>query len=161
MIDPIELPRIGWVTLADAAARLGVTPWQARGWVRTGRMHAELRRGPEGPHYYVPIHQVEALAAELGVLAAAQASLPAIDASSIDDATLVRVLLDLRAEVQQAVETRDATDAALREELNQIRAEIAAGIEALKLARVPVEVAPPTEGSRPWWRSLRLGSIFS
>jgi len=153
--EPIELPRIGWVTLAVAATRLGTTPWGARRWIREGRLHAEMRRGPQGSHYFVPVHQVEALAAQLGLpMAVGAEALPLYgDPGELDDAALVKVLLDLRAQVHQAVETRAESEAALREELNQIRAELAAGIEALKLARVNVE-EPPTPNRR-WWRFWR------
>ena len=154
MNAPIELPRVGWITLAEAASWLGTTPWGARRWVRLGRLHAELRRGPKGVHYFVPVHQVEALALEIGLpLAVGAEGQPRfVDPTNLDDAALVKVLLDLKAEVQQAVESHAETEAALREELNQIRAELAAGIEALKLARVAVEEPTPR---RPWWNFWR------
>lgn len=157
MQEPIELPRAGWLPLADAAERLGVTPWQARRWVRAGRLHAELRRGPTGSHYYVPTHLVDALALELAL-----ASSSLVDARNVepvhplDDAALVDALLKLRAEVQQAVEFHEQTEVALREELNQIRAELAAGIEALKMARVSVE-EPTQRVAMRWWRFWNRG----
>lgn len=150
MQDPIQLPRSGWLPLAEAAERLGVTPLEARALVRDGRLHAELRRGPSGSHYYVPTQQVDAMAVELALMAAPPPGSP--DAPHLpDDTALVEALLQLRAEVQQAVEFHEQTEAALREELNQIRTELAAGIEALQMARVAVE-PPPRRIARPWWR---------
>jgi hypothetical protein len=150
--DPIELPRVGWVTLAVAAERLGVTPWEARRWVRHGRLHVELRRTAEGSHYYVPTPQVDELALELALAE------PVVDpgprgesAAELDDDALIQALLQLRAEVHQAAEVHEASEAALREELNQIRVELAAGIEALKMARVPAEEGRDAP-RRPWWR---------
>ena len=150
--EPLELPRSGWLPLSVAAERLNVTAWEARRWVREGRLHAELRRGPTGSHYYVPAPQVDEIALELALSEPPTlAELPPDDPLAIDDAALVQALVQLRAEVQQAVEFHEASEAALREELNQIRGELAAGIEALKMARAPAE-EPAQSRPRAWWR---------
>jgi hypothetical protein len=149
--NPIELPRNGWMTLAAAAERLGVSPWEARRWVRDGRLHAELRRGPDGSHYYVPTPQLDELALELALADPPPADPgPSGDPRDLEDDALVQALVQLRAEVQQAVEFHEASEAALREELSQIRQELAAGIEALKMARVVTEEPAPPSG-RKWW----------
>jgi hypothetical protein len=152
MQNPIELPRNGWLTLAAAADRLGVSPWDARRWVREGRLHAELRRGPDGSHYYVPTPQLDELALELAFAdPPPTAPGPTGGSDDLDDDALVQALVQLRAEVQKAVEFHEASEAALREELSQIRRELAAGIAALKMARVATE-DPSSRAEHRWWR---------
>lgn len=143
-----------WMALPEVAARLGLTYRAALRWAREGRLHAELRRGPEGAEYYVPESQAEALSQthaagrvdlDGGTIEDVIAGMDALLATQAE--TLAGALGELRARLVEAAQTQEEREAALREELRQIRAELAAGIAALQTA-VPVDETP----RRPWWR---------
>ena len=47
-----------WLTLPEAANRLGVATSTARRWIREGKLHAEKQPGPYGPEYRIPVDQI-------------------------------------------------------------------------------------------------------
>ncbi|HET9015787.1 MAG TPA: helix-turn-helix domain-containing protein [Thermomicrobiaceae bacterium] len=50
-----------WLSLADSADELDVSPRTIRRWVRAGRLPAELRPGSHGPQYFLPREAVREL----------------------------------------------------------------------------------------------------
>jgi len=137
-----------WQTLAAVAERLGVSPRTARRWIREGKIHAELREGPDGPEYHVPEGQIE-------TAAAIRDAMP--EDASLDDylddreGNVISLLEDLRDRLEAATEGQVSLEERLREEMRDIHDQLEAGIEALRHARVQ-ESDPPTEPRpRPWW----------
>ncbi|MDQ2741006.1 MAG: helix-turn-helix domain-containing protein [Chloroflexota bacterium] len=49
-----------WLTLPEAARQLGVSARTVRRWIHDGKLHAELRPGPYGQQYLVPLQALPA-----------------------------------------------------------------------------------------------------
>lgn len=124
-----------WLTLAEAARVLGIAPRTARRWLHAGRLSGELRPGPHGPQYYLPIDEVQAVREE--ILAATEQA-PMLDPPGIAQLRLVveeivsKPLNELRADLNHA-------RGEVRQDLGQLRRDLSA-IRA-DLARLTAEVA--------------------
>ena len=136
-----------WQTLAAVAEQLGVSPRTARRWIREGKIHAELRDGPNGTEYHVPAEQIE-------TAAAIRDAMP--DDASLDrylderEGNVITLLEDLRDRLAAATEGQVSLEERLRAEMREIQDQLEAGIEALRHARVQ-ENDPPPEPPRRWW----------
>jgi excisionase family DNA binding protein len=137
-----------WLTLKDAATRLGISPRTARRWVKEGRLQAELRPGPYGETYYVAAVALDQAVREPAPLRAA------VDVAG--DLRPVAVMLEaLRAEVAGL----RAEVEGLRTGVDSLRVEHGQTHEAVKRllaapgATVPqIAGEPSTPPQRPWWR---------
>ena len=113
-----------WLTLSEAAERLGISVQTARRWARDGKLPAEQQAGPRGPEYRVRADVLP--------------TLPAAPLPSADAVELAASLESLRAEVRAATHDQAAREAALRVELDKTRTELAAALEALRQTREAV-----------------------
>jgi MerR family copper efflux transcriptional regulator len=140
-----------WLTLAAVAERLGVSPRTARRWIRDGKIHAELREGPDGPEYHVPEEQIETAAA----IREAMPEDASLD-SYVDEreGNVISLLEELRDRLEAATEGQVSLEERLRQEMREIHDQLEAGIEALRQARVE-EPTPPTDAPRRWWWPFR------
>ena len=50
-----------WLTLSQAAEQLGISTRTMRRWIHDGKLRAELRPGPYGQQYLVPLGELSAL----------------------------------------------------------------------------------------------------
>jgi excisionase family DNA binding protein len=167
-----------WLTLSEAAERLGITVQTARRWARDGKLPAEQQPGGRGTEYRVRADALPTMPAPL---------------PSADAVELAASLAALRAEVRAVTTEQAARESALRAELDKIRTELGAALEALRQTRETVadlhrqledrdkqldaksralvaarrQVAVREsgrlnvlrenlqEGQRPWWRRLK------
>jgi excisionase family DNA binding protein len=116
-----------WFTLDKAAKHLGVSTRTLRRWIHAGKLQAELRPGPYGQQYLVPlkqlgavrlVHDVERM--ERGREAEVIPQLVEEHLRQRDDA--VRAEMDqLREEVRRAVERIEAGQNALLAEVRALR----------------------------------------
>jgi excisionase family DNA binding protein len=168
-----------WLTLSEAAERLGISVQTARRWARDGKLPAEQQPGARGT--------------EFRVRADALPTLPAAPLPSADAVELAASLASLRTELRAATSEQAAREATLRTELEKTRTELGAALEALRQTRETVadlhrqledrdkqleaktralvsarrQVAAREsgrlsvlrenlqEGQRPWWRRLK------
>ena len=116
-----------WFSLDKAATHLGVSTRTLRRWIHAGKLQAELRPGPYGQQYVVPLKQLGAVQlvrdverVERGREAAAIPQLVEDHLRERDDA--VRAEMDaLREEVRRAMERIEAGQQALLAELRALR----------------------------------------
>lgn len=116
-----------WFSLDKAAKHLGVSTRTLRRWIHAGKLQAELRPGPYGQQYVVPLKQLGAVQLvrdvermERGREAEAIPQMVEDHLRQRDDD--VRAGMDaLREEVQRAVERIEASQEALLEELGALR----------------------------------------
>lgn len=116
-----------WFTLDTAAKHLGVSTRTLRRWIHAGKLQAELRPGPYGQQYLVPLTQLGAVRlvrdverVERGREAAAIPQMVEDHLRARDDAVRAEMAL-LRAEVRLAVERIEASQEALLAELRALR----------------------------------------
>jgi excisionase family DNA binding protein len=116
-----------WFTLDKAAKHLGVSTRTLRRWIHAGKLQAELRPGPYGQQYLVPLKQLGAVQLvrdvermERGREAEAIPQIVEAHLRQRDDAVLARVEA-LREEVRLAVERIEASQDALVAELRALR----------------------------------------
>jgi excisionase family DNA binding protein len=116
-----------WFTLDTAARHLGVSTRTLRRWIHAGKLHAELRPGPYGQQYVVPLKQLGAVQlvrdverVERGREAAAIPQLVDDHLRRRDDEVLAGVDA-LREEVRRAMERIEAGQQALLAELRALR----------------------------------------
>ncbi len=116
-----------WFSLDKAAKHLGVSTRTLRRWIHAGKLQAELRPGPYGQQYLVPLKQLGAVQlasdvdrAERGREAAAIPQMVEDHLRQRDDAVLAE-LAQLRQEVRSAVERIEAGQTALLAELRVLR----------------------------------------
>ena len=129
-----------WMSLSEAARLLGLPESATRRLVHDGSLHAELRRGANGPQYYVPRAQF-------------------LDMRDSFETRYQPVVSDgmqqeigrLRAALDVIVKDQEARESVMREEIALLRANLALGIEALRNSAVPPAELPETT-SVPWWR---------
>jgi excisionase family DNA binding protein len=50
-----------WLTLSQAAEQLGISTRTLRRWIHDGKLRADLRLGPYGQQYLVPISELSSL----------------------------------------------------------------------------------------------------
>jgi excisionase family DNA binding protein len=116
-----------WFSLDKAATHLGVSTRTLRRWIHAGKLQAELRPGPYGQQYLVPLKQLGAVQlmrdverVERGREAAAIPQMVEDHLRERDDD--VRAGMDLlREEVRRAVERIEAGQTALLAELHALR----------------------------------------
>lgn len=116
-----------WFTLERAAKHLGVSTRTLRRWIHAGKLQAELRPGPYGEQYVVPLKQLGAVQlvrdverVERGREAEAIPQIVEDYLRERDDD--LRAAMDrLREEVQQAAERIEAGQDALLEEIRALR----------------------------------------
>ena len=100
-----------WLTLGEAAERLGITAQAAGRWVRDGKLRAERRGGPGGTEYRVRADQLPAR--------------PGIGAAPAAEARAMAEALDaLRDEVRDAAQQQALREDALRTDLSRTRREL-------------------------------------
>jgi excisionase family DNA binding protein len=116
-----------WFTLDKAAKHLGVSTRTLRRWIHAGKLQTELRPGPYGQQYLVPLKQLGAVQlvrdverVERGREAEAIPQLVDDHLRQRDDDVLARVEA-LREEVRRAVERIEAGQDALLAELRALR----------------------------------------
>jgi len=116
-----------WFTLDTAAKHLGVSTRTLRRWIHAGKLQAELRPGPYGQQYLVPLKQIGAVQlvrdverVERGREAEAIPQMVEDHLRERDDAVRVEMAL-LREEVRLAVERIEASQEALLAELRALR----------------------------------------
>jgi excisionase family DNA binding protein len=116
-----------WFTLDKAAKHLGVSTRTLRRWIHAGKLQAELRPGPYGQQYLVPLKQLGAVQlvrdmerVDRGREAEAIPQMVEDHLRERDDD--VRAGMDLlREEVRRAVERIEAGQEALLAELRALR----------------------------------------
>lgn len=122
-----------WLSLVDAAKRLGVSPRTARRWVKEGRLPAELRPGPYGQTYYVPASAADTFHQVTDVV---QVSRP------VEVATLAQV-------IDEGFRRRDTE---LEQTLSSLRAEVARLADEVQALRAGAEASAASEPARRrWW----------
>jgi excisionase family DNA binding protein len=116
-----------WFSLDTAAKHLGVSTRTLRRWIHAGKLDAELRPGPYGQQYLVPLKQLGAVQlvrdverVERGREATAIPQLVDDYLRERDDAVRAE-LAQLRQEVRSAVERIQAGQDALLAELRVLR----------------------------------------
>jgi excisionase family DNA binding protein len=116
-----------WFSLDKAAKHLGVSTRTLRRWIHAGKLQAELRPGPYGQQYLVPLKQLGAVQlvrdverVERGREAAAIPQMVEDHLRERDDDVRAEMAL-LREEVRRAVERIEASQAALLAELHALR----------------------------------------
>jgi excisionase family DNA binding protein len=116
-----------WFTLDKAAKHLGVSTRTLRRWIHAGKLQAELRPGPYGQQYLVPLKQLGAVQLvrdverlERGREAGAIPQMVEDHLRQRDDDVLAQVDA-LREEVRRAVERIEASQDALLAELRALR----------------------------------------
>ncbi len=100
----------GWVPLAEAVERIGVSRSTLRNWYRNGQIRSRLEDGPYGPQRLVQIDEVTDRAARsprIAKQAAAQVGLEA-------EVALLRHRIDLLERRLSALETSAADDTSPR-----------------------------------------------
>ncbi|MGH2443394.1 MAG: helix-turn-helix domain-containing protein [Chloroflexota bacterium] len=116
-----------WFSLDKAAKHFGVSTRTLRRWIHAGKLQAELRPGPYGQQYVVPLKQLGAVQlvrdverVERGREAEAIPRMVEDHLRQRDDG--VRAGMDaLRAEVQRAVVRIEASQAGLLAEIRALR----------------------------------------
>lgn len=119
--------RDDWFTLDKAAKHLGVSTRTLRRWIHAGKLQAELRPGPYGQQYLVPLKQLGAVQlvrnverVERGREAEAIPRMVEEHLRQRDDD--VRAGMDLlREEVRRAVERIEASQDVLLAEFRALR----------------------------------------
>lgn len=101
-----------WLSLADAADELEVSPRTIRRWVHAGKLPAELRSGSHGPQYYLPGEAVRLLQADRQV----EQPVRRVDVERVVE--VVASYLDVRDQAFRAEQNE------LREELRSVRAQL-------------------------------------
>lgn len=96
-----------WLSILEASQRLGVSPKTVRRWIQGGRLPARKEKGPYGEQYLIPAEAI-------------QSAQQVLDVVKVERPTDPRVLA---LAVAQAIEEREA---ALRQELAALRAQVAA-----------------------------------
>ncbi len=137
-----------WLSLSEAVRLLGLPASATRRLVHDGTLHAELRHGATGPQYYVPRTQFMYL--------------QQLTSGSKGPGASGGILLEInswRTELDEIVEDREERESAMREEIAQLRADIALGIEALHHSRVP-GLESPVEKRPLWWRTPKWRRIL-
>jgi excisionase family DNA binding protein len=116
-----------WFTLDKAAKHLGVSTRTLRRWIHAGKLQAELRPGPYGQQYLVPLKRLGEIQlvrdverVERGREAEAIPQMVEDHLRQRDDAIRAEVAL-LREEVRRAVERIEAGQDALIVELRALR----------------------------------------
>jgi excisionase family DNA binding protein len=116
-----------WFSLDKAAKHLGVSTRTLRRWIHAGKLQAELRPGPYGQQYLVPLKQLGAVQlvrdverVERGREAAAIPQMVEDHLREREDDVRAEMAL-LREEVRRAVERIEASQAALLAELHALR----------------------------------------
>jgi len=121
-----------WLTLEGAARHLGVSPRTLRRWIHAGKLHAELRPGPYGQQYLVPMGQLDAIGLVRDVERAERQSereaLPRVldDYLARREGPLVEAIQALGEEVRSALRRLEERQEAILAELVEIRRELAA-----------------------------------
>lgn len=120
-----------WLTLSEAARRLGLSPRTVRRWIHDGKLRAELRPGPYGQQYLVPIDAMDAAQVVRDVerieREAERERIPAIVEEYLArrETPLLVALEDIREQLRRLEEGQSA----LRDEIAQLRDEPSAGDE--------------------------------
>ncbi|HEX6508230.1 MAG TPA: helix-turn-helix domain-containing protein [Chloroflexota bacterium] len=116
-----------WFTLDTAAKHLGVSTRTLRRWIHAGKLQAELRPGPYGQQYLVPLKQLDAVQLVRDVERVERKreaeAIPQLVEDHLrerDDAVRAG-LAALREEVRRAVEQIEASQEALLTELRGLR----------------------------------------
>jgi excisionase family DNA binding protein len=116
-----------WFTLDKAARHLGVSTRTLRRWIHAGKLQAEMRPGPYGQQYLVPVKQLGAVElvrdverTERGREAEAIPQVVEDHLRQRDGAVRAELAL-LREEVRQAVERIEAGQHTLFAELRALR----------------------------------------
>jgi excisionase family DNA binding protein len=116
-----------WFTLDKAAKHLGVSTRTLRRWIHDGKLQAELRPGPYGQQYLVPLKQLGAVQlvrdvdrVERGREAQAIPQMVEDHLRERDDGVRAELAL-LREEIRSAVERIEAGQNALLAELGALR----------------------------------------
>jgi excisionase family DNA binding protein len=119
-----------WLPIRETAERLGVSTRTVRRWIREGRISSELRPGPYGEQYFIPVDQIQT-AHEVRDLVRADRPIDLITlAHTLDgylrqkESAVAASLEALRGEVQQALRLQEERETALYEELARARQEI-------------------------------------
>jgi len=144
-----EAVQTGRLSLAAAAAQLGVSEKTARRWIKSGRLRATMEDGPYGPQYWVDLQAVQGAQQVLSVVAVERQA---------DPQTLALA-------VAAMLEQRDAAQRQhMQAALDRLQTQLAAHVEtqtATIVARLDTlgqdgrAESPSTP--RPWWRRLLGG----
>lgn len=116
-----------WFTLDKAAKHVGVSTRTLRRWIHAGKLQAELRPGPYGQQYLVPLKQLGAVQLVRDVERVERGREPEAIPQLVEDHLRerdndVREGMDLlREEVRRAVERIEASQDALLAELRALR----------------------------------------
>jgi excisionase family DNA binding protein len=113
-----------WLSLSEAAERLGVSVHTMRRWARDGKLRAEQHKGAHGTEYRV---RSDELPTE-----------PSAPLPSADAVELAATIESLRAEVRAVTRDQHAREATLRAELEKTGTELGAALEALRQTRETV-----------------------
>jgi excisionase family DNA binding protein len=116
-----------WFTLDKAARHLGVSTRTLRRWIHAGKLQAELRPGPYGQQYLVPLKQLGAVQLVRDVERVGRGREAETISQMVEDHLRerdddLRAGVDLlREEVRRAVERIEAGQDALLAELRALR----------------------------------------
>ena len=119
----------GYLTIKEAARRLGISERTVRRRIKDGSLPAELKQGDYGQQYFIPADVIET-------------------AQVITDVVEVKKVHDGQALSMAIVRAMEERDKALEGELIAMREELAATREALEDLKNEIS----QQQRRPWWK---------
>lgn len=119
----------GYLTIKEAARRLGISERTVRRRIKDGSLPAELKQGDYGQQYFIPADVIET-------------------AQVITDVVEVKRVHDGQALSMAIVRAMEERDKALEGELIAMREELAATREALEDLKNEIS----QQQRRPWWK---------
>ena len=143
-----------WFTLEQAAKHLGVSTRTLRRWIRAGKLQAELRPGPYGHQYLVPLKGLDAVQVvrdvERAERQAEREAVPRVVEEYLArrEEPLVRVVEALAGELREAMQRLEKRQEALLAELAGLRRELAE-LRGGSGAAGPVVEGEPRVGTGP------------
>lgn len=121
-----------WLTLEQAAKQLGVSVRTLRRWIHSGKLQAELRPGPYGKQYLVPLQQLDGVQivrdVERAERQAEREAIPRILEEYLRgrEGQLAKALDELRREMRESIRRLEEHQAALLAELERLHGEMTA-----------------------------------
>lgn len=123
--------RYEWLSLEQASRHLGVSVRTLRRWIHSGKLSAELRPGPYGKQYLVPLQGLDSVEIVRDVERAERQeereAIPKVVESYLErrESALASTMESLAAELRETVSRLEAQQDAILAELRTIRSLLA------------------------------------
>ncbi len=154
----------GYLTIDEAAERLGVSSDTVRRRIKRGELRAEKRKGPYGECWMIPESEIKTAQVITDVIPVTrQVSIP--DLVTAITAKVTEALTEELAGTRAAIEDLIEKESRIRAEIEALREELAATREIQERIERSIEERDKrlmealrglTEKRRPWWRRLFL-----